>query len=218
MEKPSSLDWTNSIGIRSPPLHTCKHFGEDFVIRGYIQNPGNGTHSPTSFHKASYVFFRKMTRIICARKVKIILVMKMKDSKDILSSLLKTTQMGQVGIRSVEKAVEGNELKKALRSQLREYDKIEQETYALAKQRGWELAELNPMARTMADMATRGKLMYNKNDSRIAEMMVQGNTRGVIKSLKNLHRYHQNDAQVTAMAEKLLNCENNNIKQMEGFL
>ena len=144
--------------------------------------------------------------------------MNMKDSKDILSSLLKTTQMGQVGIRSVEKAAVGQQMKKALKSQLREYDKIEQETYDLARQRGWQLAELNPMARTMADMASRGKLMYNKCDSRIADMMVQGNTRGVIKSLKNLHRYHQNDGQVTAMAQKLLDCEYNNIKQMEGFL
>ena len=142
----------------------------------------------------------------------------MKDSKDILSSLLKTTQMGQVGIRSVEKAANGTQLKKALKSQLDEYNTIEQETYALAKERGWQLAELNPMARTMADMASRSKLMYNKNDSKIAEMMVQGNTRGVIKSLKNLHRYHQDDGQVTAMAQKLLDCENNNIKQMEGFL
>ncbi len=142
----------------------------------------------------------------------------MKDSKDILSSLLKTTQMGQVGIRSVENAASGAQLKKALKSQLQEYNQIEQETYALAKERGWKLAELNPMARTMADMAARSKLMYNKNDSKIAEMMVQGNTRGVIKSLKNLHRYHQNDGSVTAMAQKLLDCENNNIKQMEGFL
>ena len=142
----------------------------------------------------------------------------MKDSKDILSSLLKTTQMGQVGIRSVEKAANGEQLKTALKSKLKEYNQIEQETYALARERGWQLSELNPMARSMADMASRSKLMYNKHDSRIAEMMVQGNTRGVIKSLKNLHRYHQNDGQVTAMAQKLLECENNNIKQMEGFL
>ena len=144
--------------------------------------------------------------------------MNMKDSKDILSSLPKTTQMGQVGIRSVEKAANGEQLKKALKSQLQEYNHIEQEAYDLARERGWQLAELNPMARTMADMASRSKLMYNKNDSKIAEMMVQGNTRGVIKSLKNLHRYHQNDGQVTAMAQKLLDCENNNIQQMEGFL
>lgn len=142
----------------------------------------------------------------------------MKDSKDILSSLLKTTQMGQVGIRSVAKAAEGEQMKKALKDQLLEYNKIEEETYALARKRGWQLKELNPMARTMADMASRSKLMYNKTDSRIAEMMVQGNTRGVIKSLKNMHRYHQNDGSVAMLAQKLLDCENNNIKQMEGFL
>lgn len=144
--------------------------------------------------------------------------MNMKDSKDILSSLLKTTQMGQVGIRSVEKAATSEQLKKALKDQLLEYNKIEEETYALAKKRGWELKELNPMARTMADMASRGKLMYGKNDSKIAAMMVQGNTRGVIKGLKNMHRYHQNDGSVAMLAQKLLDCENNNIKQMEGFL
>ena len=142
----------------------------------------------------------------------------MKDSKDILSSLLKTTQMGQVGIRSVEKAANGTDLKKALKSQLQEYNKIEQEAYALAKKKGWELKELHPIARSMADMATRGKLMYGKNDSKIAAMMVQGNTRGVIKGLKNLHRYHQNDGSITALSQKLLDCENENIRQMEGFL
>ena len=142
----------------------------------------------------------------------------MKDSNDILSSLLKTTQMGQVGIRSVIKAAEGPQFKAALRSQLDEYNKIEKEAYALAKKRGWQLTELHPMARTMADMASRSKLMYGKNDSKIAGMMVQGNTRGVIKSLKNLHRYHQNDGSVTALAQKLLDCENENIQQMEGFL
>lgn len=142
----------------------------------------------------------------------------MKDSKDILSSLLKTTQMGQVGIRSVIKAAEAPKFKQALRSQLNEYNKIEEEAYALAKKRGWQLSELNPMARTMADMASRGKLMYGKNDSKIAAMMVQGNTRGVIKGLKNMHRYHQNDGEVTTLSQKLLDCENENIRQMEGYL
>ena len=142
----------------------------------------------------------------------------MKDSKDILSSLLKTTQMGQVGIRSVIKTAEAPQFKQALRSQLNEYNKIEEETYALAKRRGWQLTELHPVARTMADMASRGKLMYGKNDSKIAAMMVQGNTRGVIKGLKNMHRYHQNDGEITTLSQKLLDCENENIRQMEGYL
>lgn len=142
----------------------------------------------------------------------------MKDSKDILSSLLKTTQMGQVGIRSVQQSANAVALKKALHDQLKEYNSIERETYALAKERNWQLKELPQAARTMADMMSRGKLIYGKSDSKIAAMMVQGNTRGVIKGLKDLHRYHQNDAGVTVLAQKLLDCENRNILQMEAFL
>ena len=48
----------------------------------------------------------------------------MKNSKEILSSLLKTTQMGQIGIRCVQKRAENPDLQEALKSQLREYDSI----------------------------------------------------------------------------------------------
>lgn len=61
----------------------------------------------------------------------------MKNSKDILSSVLKTTQMGQVGIRSVLDTSMRPGLRKALESQLREYDSIETEAHSIATQRGW---------------------------------------------------------------------------------
>ena len=63
----------------------------------------------------------------------------MKTSKEILSSVLKTTQMGQVGIRSVLDASMRPGLRKALESQLQEYDSIETEAHAIAFQRGWEV-------------------------------------------------------------------------------
>ena len=56
----------------------------------------------------------------------------MKGSKDLLSSALKTTQMGQIGIRSVLKSHVGTGLHTALVSQLHEYDSIEQEAHAIA--------------------------------------------------------------------------------------
>lgn len=144
---------------------------------------------------------------------------KMKSNEDMLSSILKTTQMGQIGIRSVLKApTMSGGMKRALHSQLKEYDAIETETHAIAAQRGLELAELDPAVKAMSDMMTRMKLSYGCNDSKIAAMMVQGNTRGVIKGLKNIHRYDKNDRQITDLSRKLLDCENSNILQMEGFL
>ena len=51
----------------------------------------------------------------------------MKNSREILTSVLKTTQMGQIGIRSVLDTSMRPGLRKTLESQLREYDSIETE-------------------------------------------------------------------------------------------
>lgn len=144
--------------------------------------------------------------------------MHMKNSREILSSLLKTTQMGQLGIRSVLGGTMDPGLRKALESQLREYDAIETEAHTLATRRGWELRELDPAIRTMTDLMTRMKLTGKNTESKIADMMIQGNTKGMVKSLKNLHRYPSADQQVQCLAQKLLDCETANIRQMEPYL
>ena len=142
----------------------------------------------------------------------------MKSSKEILSSVLKTTQMGQVGIRSVLDTSMRPGLRKALESQLREYDSIESEAHLIASQRGWDLRELDPAVRFLADRMTRMKLHRSNSDSKIADMMIQGNTRGMIKGLKNLHQFPDTDAQISILSQKLLDCENANIRQMQTFL
>ena len=142
----------------------------------------------------------------------------MKNSKEILSSVVKTAQMGQVGIRSVLDTSMRPSLRKALESQLREYDSIETEAHTIASQRGWELEELDPGARMMTDMMTRMKLHGRNTDSKIADMMIQGNTKGMVKGLKNLHQFPSSDSQVQMVSQKLLDCETANIRQMQGFL
>ena len=142
----------------------------------------------------------------------------MKNSREILCSVLKTTQMGQVGIRSVLDTSMRPGLRKALESQLKEYDSIECEAHAIATQRGWELPELEPAVRFLSDVTTRMKLTRGNCDSRIADMMIQGNTKGLIKGLKNLHQFPSQDHQVCTICQRLLDCETANIRQMQLFL
>lgn len=142
----------------------------------------------------------------------------MKNSKELLSSILKTTQMGQVGIRAVLDTPMQPDLRKALQSQLREYDSIESEAHALASRRGWELPELQSIVRRMAEMMTHARLHGGNTDSKIAGMMIQGNTRGMITGLKNVHQFHQSDASLTALSQKLIDCESANIAQMRPYL
>ena len=70
------------------------------------------------------------------------------------------------------------------------------------------------MSETMSQM----KLMGGNKDSKIAAMMIQGNTRGMITGLKNAHQHYEKDEKVTALCDKLLSFETANIKQMQPFL
>ena len=142
----------------------------------------------------------------------------MKNSKELLTSLLKTTQMGQVGIRSVLDTSMRPSLRKALESQLQEYDSIEIEAHSIAAQRGWDLRELDPAIRLINNINIRMKLHRTNSDSKIADMMIQSNTRGMIKGLKNIHQFPDTDAQICILSQKLLDCETANIRQMQPFL
>ena len=132
--------------------------------------------------------------------------------------MLKTTQMGQLGIRSVLESDMEPGLRKAMESQLREYDSIESEAHATARERNWELPELNPSIRFMTDQMTKLKLSYGEVNSKIAAMMIRGNTSGVIKGFQNLHQLADNDTKICALCQKLLETESANVDQMKQFL
>ena len=144
--------------------------------------------------------------------------MKMKNSKDLLDSVLKTTQMGQIGIRSILKIPLRASLRAELNSQLKEYDAIETEANNIAAARGWEPEELDPATKMMATMWSRTKLAYGNADSKIAAMMINGNTKGMIKGLKNTHHSTNMDPRIKALSQKLLDYESANIRQMQGFV
>lgn len=142
----------------------------------------------------------------------------MRTSKEVLTSILKTTQMGQTGIRSVLDRAMGSDMRQALNSQLREYDSIETEARTMAIQRGWDLEDLDPALRFMSDMTARMRLNGRNTDSKIAGMMIQGNTQGMIKGLKTIHQFSSEDEPIKTLSQKLLDCENANIRQMQRFL
>lgn len=142
----------------------------------------------------------------------------MKGNQQLLSALLKTVQLGQVKIRSVMDTSMRSSLRNVLEGQLREYDSIETEAYTIALQRGWELPELDPGMRFLQDRLTRLRLNGQNTDSRIADLLIQGNTKGMILGLKNLHQFDGQDHQIRILSQKLLDCETAHIRQMQSFL
>lgn len=142
----------------------------------------------------------------------------MKTGKEILTSVLKTLQLDQIGIRSALESSMCPALRKTLESQLRELDSIETEALSIATQRGWDLEDLDPVLCFITDRLTRIQLKAHNTDSKIAGIMIQRNTKGMIQGLKNIHQFVKKDDQIRILSQKLLDCETANIRHMQIFL
>ena len=142
----------------------------------------------------------------------------MTDNEKILSNIVKTTQFGQTGINAVMPKTQQPALRQALKVQRLEYQTIGAKAKSLAKKKGMQAKDSGTMIQRMSGMGTAGRLMFGKDDTKIAGMMIQGNTRGMIQSLKRMHRSKNVDPDVAELAQSLLDTEISNIKSMEGFL
>ena len=142
----------------------------------------------------------------------------MKPNQQCLSALLKTVQLGQVQIRSVLDTSMRSSLRNTLESQLQEYNSMETEAYTIALQRGWELPELDPGRKFLKDRVTRLQMNSSQTDSRIADLLIRENTRGMIRGFRNLHQAEGLDHQIRILSQKLLDCETAHIRQMQSFL
>ena len=140
------------------------------------------------------------------------------NSQRVLNDVIKTSQMGINGINVVMDKTSEPALRQALKVQRREYSDIEQEAKLLAQRKGYKIDQLTPITRRMGALMSKGQLLMGERNSKIAGMMIQGNTRGMILSLKNMRRCDKPDAQVAEIAQKLLETEKNNIESMVGFL
>ena len=142
----------------------------------------------------------------------------MMNSQRVLNDIIKTSQMGIAGINTVMPKTDQPALRQALKCQRREYSNIEQQAKLMARQKGYKIDQIKPITRRMGAMMSKTQLMVGEPDSKIAGMMIQGNTRGMILSLKNMRRCDQPDQQVAELAQKLLETEKHNIGSMEGFV
>ena len=140
------------------------------------------------------------------------------NSERVLSDVIKTAQMGISGIDTVMPKTSQPALRQALKVQRQEYSDIEAQAKRLAQRKGYRIDQLKSMTRRMNAVMSRGQLLVGEPNSKIAGMMSQGNTRGMILSLKNMRRCNRPDQQVAQVAQQLLETEKNNIVSLEGFL
>lgn len=142
----------------------------------------------------------------------------MKTSKDVIGSIVKTAQMGQTGLGHVLEKPISPGLRQSLRNQSAVYDRLERDAMDLCARREWQVRELGQFSKAMSKTSAALRLKGKNLDSKIAAMVIKGNTTGMIKGLKNLHGLSNADSAVTGLAQRLLDAEAESIRQMQSFL
>lgn len=135
-----------------------------------------------------------------------------------LNQIRKTTAMGQVGIQAVMKQCGVGTLHGVLQQQLSEYDAIYREADLLLREHAGKPEQLNPLAKWGAAMTAGRKLHSDASDSKIAEMMIEGNTKGMVKSIRAIRTMGILDPKVSALSNRLLQTEQANIAEMKAYL
>lgn len=137
---------------------------------------------------------------------------------ELLQYVHETAEMGIQGLKSLEGRVRDQGLRQALAQQTEEYRDISAAAGALLRSYGAEPKNPSLMARLSSEIMSAVKTLAAPSASNIAEMVIQGNTMGIIKGTRHLNDYAGNDRQTRQLAEKLLRTEEANVAQMKQYL
>ena len=142
----------------------------------------------------------------------------MLSENQLLNHIYQTAEMGGEGIRSVLKYAEEPKLVSALNSQLTEYERLRNDAGSLLQARGEPPKGIGPVAKASSEVMSTVKAMTDRSATNIAEMMIQGSTMGVTKSLRTIRDCDVHDDTVRRLADKRLKTEQANIEEMKRFL
>ncbi len=138
---------------------------------------------------------------------------------EMLNSIRKSTEMGIHGIQTVMEETRDPKLTGELQAQLTEYEKIYDEADALLKDRGGKIENVNPMIKIGSDLSAKMKIRMAKDpNAKVAELMIQGNTKGMTKSYHNNRTMGILDPKVSSLSHRLLQTEQANIDTLKGYL
>lgn len=138
---------------------------------------------------------------------------------EMLNRIFQSAEMGCHGVVDVRREIKsGKQVDRLLSEQLVRYGKLCNAAGNMLKSRGAELRHISPFARTMSRLAAKRDLMRDHSASHIAEMMIKGNTMGVNRLAESLRQYDKSDGNITLLAKKMMDTEEEHIRQLRAFL
>ncbi len=139
-------------------------------------------------------------------------------STALLNFVAKNCQMGKVSIKQLLPVVEDGEFRRAVESQYREYDEIDDLAVRALAAEGVVPDDIGTMARVSSYLMINAGALMDKSTSHMAEMMCKGSNQGIVEITKRLSEHREAGPEAKGLAERLLSTEEHNLETMKRYL
>ena len=141
----------------------------------------------------------------------------MKDI-DIIKEINLNSKVGMEGIDYCMDKTESVPFKAVLKKQKKEYENIYGRTSNLLLSYGEKEQEVPPMQKAMSWIGVQMNTISDDSESKIAEILIQGNNMGVVKGTKLLHEDNELDSTVRSILSDFISLQQQNIDSLKRYL
>ena len=140
------------------------------------------------------------------------------DTVNLLRECNAGIQMGVSAIDEVLPKVESKKLETLLNDYKNKHTQLGNETNGLLQELGEESKEPNPMAKGMSWLKTNVKLSWDESDATVSDLITDGCNMGVKSIRRYMNEYDRADERSVAIANKLIDIEQELAVEISPFL
>lgn len=137
---------------------------------------------------------------------------------EILKEISKDAKMGMDSLTTVTDKAQDEKFKKVLNNQHDEYQNIFDRSQELLIQQGENYEDVPTMQKVMSWTGIQMNTMSDKSNSKLSELLIQGNDMGVVKGNKLLHNNEFTTPEIKNLLSDFIRLQEKNIDDLKKYL
>ena len=145
----------------------------------------------------------------------------MNENKDLLTYLYHDISMALDNLTLLIKKInkKDNKIKKVIEEVIKGYEENLKETKKLLKQFNFKEEKLPLINKMGAYMGINMEIMKDNSDARIADMLIQGITMGILNAEKNIHKYENYaEKEIINLTNNFKTFQQDSIEKLKKYL
>ena len=137
---------------------------------------------------------------------------------ELADRVYENVRMASYAIDCIIEKIENEKLEHLLRKQNKIYLDHVQKIEKFASLNNFELKDINPILKGMSYLSIKTKTIMNNDSPKLAEMLIQGTTMGITDTLKAKSEFPSNNEELVALANEIVNYEEEFVNSLKTFL